>query len=217
MDERERAFAAVADGRVDDLRQLLRARPELAGSRRDDGVSLLLYACYHRRPGVIDAIASAGLELDLFEAAATGDVTALNSILDRDPSAIGSYSSDGWTPLHLAAFFGQPGVVEVLLARGASVGARSRKPLENTPLNAAAAGNDIEACRILLDAGADPNARQAGGYVPLHAAAQNGNATLAALLLERGADREMTTDDGRTALDLARQAGREGFDEMLGV
>ncbi len=217
MDERERAFAAVADGRVDDLRQLLRARPELAGSRREDGVSLLLYACYHRRVDVVEAIVAAGLDLDLFEAAATGDVTALNAILDREPPAIGSYSSDGWTPLHLAAFFGQAEAVEVLLARGASVGARSRKPLENTALNAAAAGNHLGVCRILLDAGADPNARQAGGYVPLHAAAQNGNAALAGLLLEHGADRGMTTDDGRTALDLARQAGREGFDEMLGV
>ena len=60
---------------------------------------------------------------------------------------------------------------------------------------------------MLLDAGADPNARQEGGFVPLHAAAHNGNERAGRSLLEHGADRSLATDDGRTAAGIAREAG----------
>jgi ankyrin repeat protein len=55
---------------------------------------------------------------------------------------------------------------------------------------------------VLLDNGADPNARQEGGFAPIHAAAQNGNDELYELLVARGADQEAAADDGRTAADL---------------
>ena len=59
----------------------------------------------------------------------------------------------------------------------------------------------------LLDAGAQVNARQHGGFTPLHEAAQNGDAELVALLLSRGARRSLTTDKELTAYDLAYEAG----------
>ena len=56
---------------------------------------------------------------------------------------------------------------------------------------------------MLLAAGADVDARQAGGFTPLHAAAQNGDPEMVELFLSAGADPLATTDDGRTAADLA--------------
>jgi ankyrin repeat protein len=55
------------------------------------------------------------------------------------------------------------------------------------PLHSAAALGDVEACRMLLDAGADPNAAQQGGYTPLDEAVFNDKDELAALLRARGA------------------------------
>jgi ankyrin repeat protein len=68
----------------------------------------------------------------------------------------------------------------------------------------------------LLAAGADPNARQLGGFVPLHAAAQNGDKALAELLLDHGADPSLETDDGRSAAAIARAAGHDELAVRLG-
>jgi ankyrin repeat protein len=54
-------------------------------------------------------------------------------------------------------------------------------------LHSAAAARQVEIARLLLDAGADPNAAQQGGFLPLDAALQNEDGDLGALLRERGA------------------------------
>jgi ankyrin repeat protein len=115
------------------------------------------------------------------------------------------WSPDGFTALHLAAFFGHEDVAAELLRRGADVSAASRNPLRVQPLHSAAAGNHTGIVRLLLEHGADPNARQQGGFTPIHAAAQNGNEELYALLVAHGADEEATTDDGRTVADFRSQ------------
>jgi uncharacterized protein len=62
------------------------------------------------------------------------------------------------------------------------------------PLHSAAAVGANETARLLLDAGADPNARQEGGFRPIDAAAQNGNDELYDLLVERGAESPASTE-----------------------
>ena len=64
-----------------------------------------------------------------------------------------------------AAREGDPWIVELLLARGAKLEARSYT--ETTPLWEAACAGNVEAVQVLLDAGADANARSASGQTPL--------------------------------------------------
>jgi ankyrin repeat protein len=70
---------------------------------------------------------------------------------------------------------------------------------------------DHAAARALLEAGANPDLRQRGGYTALHTAAHNDDAELARLLLSHGADPAVLTDDGQTAADMAGEATRELF------
>ena len=153
-------------------------------------VSPILKARYEGREADLEALLAAGPQLDVFEAAAVGATERLRDLIAGDPALVSVWSSDGFTPLHLAAYFGHAGAVRLLLAAGAEVGAAARNDLRVQPLNSAAAsqvaGARAEVARLLLDAGADPNAEIAGGFRPLDAALQNADEELAGLLRERG-------------------------------
>ena len=182
----ERALAAVAAGDADELRELIEADPALADARADDGVSLLLKAQYMQRDDLVAIVRAAHGDLDVHEAAALGDTDRLRELLDAEPQLADAQASDGFAPLHLAAFFERPDAVRLLLERGADATAVAANPMRVTPLHSAAASGGREAARLLLEAGADPNAEQRGGYTAMDAAAATGDAQLAELLREHG-------------------------------
>ena len=152
-------------------------------------VSPLLQALYEGRADDAERLRRDQSELDLFEAAAVGDVELLRRLLDAgaDPNA---FAPDGVTPLTLASFFKRSDAVRLLLDRGADVHLRARhEEFQVLPIHSAAAdGGSPEIVGMLLDAGADPNAEQPGGFTALGAARQEGNDELERLLLERGAE-----------------------------
>jgi ankyrin repeat protein len=82
-------------------------------------------------------------------------------------------------------------------------------------VNAAAAAHDHETMRLLLDAGADPDAQQKGGFTPLHEAAHTDDVEMARLLLEHGADPSIAADDGRDSAQLAADDGSKGVAALL--
>jgi ankyrin repeat protein len=77
------------------------------------------------------------------------------------------------------------------------------------------ARRSLAVARLLLDRGADINARQAGGFTPLHGAAANGDRTMSELLVDRGADPSARNDEGRTPSELAATRGHAGLADWL--
>ena len=134
-----------------------------------------------------------GAELDLFEAAALGEVERLRELLGADLTLAQARSDDDFTALHYAAFFDGPAAARLLVDHGADVNAFADNDLGVHPLNSAAAAGQREVAAILLEHGADPNAPTRGGFSPLDAANENGDEELAALLRSHGAQDEPTT------------------------
>jgi uncharacterized protein len=205
----EELFAAIEKGDARKLRRLLTSDPALAEARNDDGLSAVLFARYNFKLAGLKVILEADPQLSLFEAAAVGDTKRVAERLETNRALVEAYSADGFTALHLAAFFGHVDAAKMLLENDSSVDAVSANPMKVTPLHSAAAGDHMEVCRLLIEHGADVNARQQGGYTPLQAAAQNGNQQLVDLLLANGADPAVKTEDGKTASKLAAAAGHE--------
>ncbi|HSD28492.1 MAG TPA: ankyrin repeat domain-containing protein [Vicinamibacteria bacterium] len=203
-------FEAIRAGDLARVTELLDGDPALVRARGANGQTPALLACYHRVPAVLGLLRARGAVLDAFEAAAAGDVTRLAALLGEAPGLVSAHAGDGWTPLHLAAHFGETPAVALLLVHGGDPRARSRNSLENTPLHAGLAGTaGLDLVDRLLSAGAEVNAVDGGGFTPLHLAASRGELSLVTRLLLRGAETSMRTADGRTPADVARVRGQE--------
>jgi ankyrin repeat protein len=195
--------------------ELLAADPALALARAAGGETLVLHACYLGAPELVPVLL-AGRAPDACEAAALGDVAALRTALEDDDDARVRRSSDGWTPLHLAAFFGRDEAAALLIDHGAPINGHATNATRNTPLHAALAGAvSATLVRRLVMAGASVTARDAHGATPLHLAASRGAEPLCDLLLARGADPGARTAEGATPAQMAADRGFPALGERL--
>jgi uncharacterized protein len=155
-------------------------------------MSELLEAIYRGDQARAEELLASDPELDVFEAAAVGKTGRLRELVDEDPSLANAWARDGFQPLGLASFFGQTAAVRLLLERDAEVNSASRNEMGVMPLHSAAATGDAEAryeiAKLLLEHGADPNARQQDDFTPLMAADQHSDERLRELLIEHGAE-----------------------------
>jgi uncharacterized protein len=206
------AIEAGDDARVD---ALLEADPALASSRDASGVSALMRAHYRFDKPLIETVKRRVDALDIFEAAAFGEVDRLTELLTDEPSLVTSYSCDGFTALHFAAFFGRYEAAALLIERGAEVDAFGRGWMTGTAMHSAVSRVHGDVVRVLLDAGANPNVRQSAGWTPLHAAAMNGDVISVELLLAAGADPTATNEEGRSVIDLANESGHDATADRI--
>lgn len=156
----------------------------------DGEVSEILLARYRGDLAEVERLRRERPQLDVFEAAALGDDGRLDELLTADPSLATAWSPDGFTPLHLAAFFGATSAAGRLVEAGADVGAVARNDMRVQPLHSAVAGRHHGIAQLLVEHGADPDAEQAGGFTPLGAALQHHDDEMVELLRSAGASDE---------------------------
>lgn len=208
MTATEDLFSAIRAGDLATIDRLLIERPYLAGASDAAGLSALTVAAYHGQPAIVDRILATRPDLDRFEAAIVGNLGRLAELLDEpDAEPIDQRSGDGFTALHLAAFFGRLRAAQELLDRHADPNAWASGPIRVQPLHSACAGGHEAVARLLVERGAAVDSRQDGGSTPLHAAAARGLTSLCDFLIEHGADPKALTDDILTPADLAERAG----------
>ena len=210
----------IQTGNTVEIAAAVDADPSLVEMRDPQGISVLTWSVYYGQQIVRDyllaKLAARGVLLDVFEAAAVGDVLRLQDILAADPAAAHSFSADGWTPLHLAAAFGTPQAVDLLLQHGAQIDAVSKNAQRNQALHAAASiGRNPEIVRLLLGHGADPNATQVSGFTPLFSVVTANRRDLAEMLVESGARVHHRSDLDKTAADFARERGHSELADWL--
>lgn len=215
METTQQFFAAIQAGDSDSLKVLLKAAPALVNARTQKGVSGVLIATYYRKPEIVNILLAHNAQLDVFDAAATGQRERIETLLDEQPGLVNAFAPDGFTPLGLAAFFNYLSVVELLLARGADVNLASQNAQRVMPLHSSVALQSIAITKTLLDHGADVNAVQEEGYTPLHEAARNGQLDMVKLLLNYGANINAVTSAGKTALALAQEGNHHDVVALL--
>ena len=194
---------------------LMNAGPELLHVTAPSGSSVLLLAAYFGHPELAEVFVRHGAKPNVFEASALGDLESVRKLIGADRGLVNSFAPDGFYPLGLAAYFGHRAIVEFLLKNGADVSLAARNAQRVTALHAGASRGGPEIVKILLEAGADPSAKQERGFVPLHSAAANGNVAVVELLLKHGAAADAKADDGKTPADLAAEAGHKEVAERL--
>ena len=213
-------FEAIKAGDLARVRALVAEDPARAAARDEQGLSAVLTARYHRQDEALAALLAAQPELDVLDAAATGRLDVLREQIEADPDALAARSPEGFTPLHLAAFFGGGAAVRLLLAAGMDADADQENPARVRPLHSAVAARDHDAARALLEAGADADCVQQGGFTPLLAAAHHDDAEMAELLLRHGADRTLAAAEEGGQVQRREPLGRsrhEGVPVVLDV
>ena len=117
---------AIKAGEFERVKAMMSSDSSLIDARSRTGDSAILTAVYHRQKEIVNLLVARGATLTLHEACAAGELERAERLVADDPSSVNSYSPDGWTPVHLAAFFGHPRIVELLIAQHADVLAHSR-------------------------------------------------------------------------------------------
>ncbi|MDQ6718082.1 MAG: ankyrin repeat domain-containing protein [Gemmatimonadota bacterium] len=204
---------AIKKGDFPAVRNIFAADPASLVSR-EDSASPVLTALYYGQTEIAEFLAPRA-DLDIFEAAASGQLQRLEELIAADPD-ITRPSTDGWTPLHLAAFFGRTDAARRLIDAGADLKAIAGNSTANTPLHAAIAGRGEEELVLrMLMAGADATVATAEGYTPLHVAASRGNQRMCDLLIRYRAQPAAKMNDGKTAADIAAERGHSELSAYL--
>jgi len=153
---------------------------------------------------------------DPIRAAYRGDFEAVRTFLDNgiDPD-VGNQV--GYTALMGAARGASVDVLRLLLSRGGRARTTDKRGCSALHWAVAQSGDSSQtACvRVLIDAGADINARDEGGTTPLMNAAWFGCMDAVRELLQRGADSRLRDNKERTAKDLASERGHSEIAALL--
>ncbi|MEK7482966.1 MAG: ankyrin repeat domain-containing protein [Planctomycetota bacterium] len=199
-------ISAIKAGEFEKIKSLLQENPNLIYTKTAEEETIFLLACYYRgKPEVLEFLKNLKT-LNLYEVCAYGDLQGLQKLLSDNPYIANSYSEDGFTPLGLACYFGHLEVATFLMAKGAAVNLPSKNKFVVRPIHSAVSAEHEDLVSILLQHGADANARQNKEITPLHQSAHNGNFAIAKLLLKYGANPDAETGDGLTPFQYATES-----------
>ncbi|XP_069000596.1 ankyrin-3 isoform X9 [Embiotoca jacksoni] len=153
-------------------------------------------------------------------AARKDDTKAAALLLQNDHNAdveskmmVNRTTESGFTPLHIAAHYGNINVATLLLNRGAAVDFMARNDI--TPLHVASKRGNSNMVKLLLDRGSKIDAKTKDGLTPLHCGARSGHAQVVEIMLDRGAPILSKTKNGLSPLHMATQGDHINCVQLL--
>jgi ankyrin repeat protein len=155
-----------------------------------------------------------GATISLQQAAAYGDVGALEQLFIEEPSSIKEQmNAMGQFPIHISAKFGKLEAVKFFLDRGVRLDIPDLEG--NTPLYLAVKGRFMDVVSYLIDKGANINDPVLNGATMLHLEARQGNNEEILSLLKLGSDVNLGDSSGRPPIFHAAEAGHKDTVELL--
>ncbi|KAK3395214.1 hypothetical protein B0H63DRAFT_427281 [Podospora didyma] len=217
-------FRAISNGDAKTARLLLESGGADVNASNPAGETALFHAIVSQqyslamqllqlknKPNVNAKTKTAG-ETPLHWAACYGHDALVERLLDLGADANAATAESGETPLLWAADTGQGQVVRTLLLFFSRKQkndehqdlARAKNNKEETALHLAARDGNVEMALLLLEHGADVDARTTVmGETALHFAAKRADEIMLEVLLEHGADANAANEAGETAMYLA--------------
>ena len=168
---------------------------------------------------------------------AHGNLARVKEIVTKNPELINATATWKETPVEAATQMGNRAIIEYLIEKGAPVDFftalalgrvdKAREDLKKDPglatargvhdmpaLYFAAIGGSVPAAQMLLEAGADVNAK-AEAAAPIRGAVMGGSREMVRFLVESGADPSLPDYKGRDARALAVEMGRSELANLI--
>ena len=224
-------YYASLGGFYDLAEHLVGKHPEHINARGGQTLAPLVAALYRKHFQVAELLHRHGADIDvlsdnkstpLLVACVDGSVDVVHWLLDHG-AGVNTQDRALFTPLHRATEFGRLQVVQLLIKHNADIHGLTISGL--SPLHMAATpynmDNQIDIMQILLDHGANPNARDINNATPLRRSSWSGTRLLKGtvegtrLLLKHGAIIDTEDNEGRTPLQIALEHGHEDIATCL--
>ncbi|KAJ2868105.1 hypothetical protein GGH94_000373 [Coemansia aciculifera] len=105
---------------------------------------------------------------NIWTATGDGDMARVEQLVEADKTLVNAKDQSGYTPLHAAASWKQPKLLEFLIKNGGDVSITDNDG--DTPLHIC---EDLECAQLLLDNGANPEAENDEGLSPVQTTLEN--------------------------------------------
>jgi len=188
------------------------------------GSTPMAYAICNSHPEIVDLLKDKDVDINaainvaghtlLHIAAITGRTEAAALLIAKGAN-VHAIDGDSHTPMYYAVYIGYTKIVDLLQAKGVNINAPVNAEGQ-TPLHIAAMNGDTERARLLIEGGANVNAKNAAGITPMRCAAIGGHAEMVDLLKARAqVGAHSGYDEGSAAASSHVQVPLVGLDKDL--
>ncbi|KAF5621165.1 ankyrin repeat [Fusarium tjaetaba] len=209
-------FHSAAAGPSAEILQLILDR-EVDVNLKWSDESALHAAAENGRVENVRLLISKGADVDIrndrgqtsLHTAAKEDQAEVVEELLKSNANINATDQESRTPVYFAAYNANSDALKILLDHkpdGPDLGITAFDDDAWSPLHVSA--DDLEATKLLVNNGADPNLPKGDGYTPLHLAILWGELLVVEFLLKAKGDPTLTTGDGQTGFQIALEGSR---------
>jgi ankyrin repeat protein/serine/threonine protein kinase/Flp pilus assembly protein TadD len=211
-----------------DIASLLLSRGADVNAKDKHGETTLMWAANFGHTETVKVLLSMGADVSaedtrgwtaLTLASEAGHTDIVQVLLQKKKTPKSDAEPDSIAMI-MAALNGNTEIVKTLLKKGVYIDVRAPQTLDkvsegSTPLITSAFRGHIATVKLLIDNGADVNAKSSRGSTALIAAATKGHTEIVSVLLNRGANVNARTEFGTTALIAAAYRGHTDSVKLL--